>query len=48
VLWHCCAVFAGVDLGGEFLVLTDPAVETLTAQHADFDLHHVEPAGVLG
>jgi hypothetical protein len=26
----------------------DAAVETLATQHADLDLDHVEPAGVLG
>ena len=28
--------------------VVDSAVEALAAQHADFDLDHVEPTGVLG
>ncbi len=28
--------------------LTDAPIETLPAQHADLDLHHVQPTGVLG
>ena len=37
----------GGDLGDELVALFDAAVETLAAEHADFDLNHVEPAGVL-
>src|ERR1051326_4882093 len=29
-------------------MLSDASIQTLTAQHADFDFHHVEPARVFG
>jgi hypothetical protein len=32
-----------IDLGYEKLAFADEAIQTLTAQHADFDFHHVEP-----
>jgi hypothetical protein len=32
----------------EALLAIDASVETLTAQHADLDFDHVEPAGVFG
>ena len=41
-------MFPGGDLGDELLLAVDAPVEALAAQHADFDLDHVEPAGVLG
>jgi hypothetical protein len=37
-----------VDLGNEPVTAFDAAIETLAFEHADFDLNHVEPAGVLG
>src|SRR5271165_6643077 len=37
-----------VDLGDEPVTAFDAAVETLAFEHADLDLNHVEPAGVLG
>ena len=37
-----------VDLGDKDLTRTDSAIQTLPAQHADFDFHHVEPTGVFG
>ena len=40
--------FPGGDFGFEALPGSDPAVEALAAEHADFDLDHVQPAGVLG
>jgi len=36
------------DLGFEPTALADAAVQTLAAQHADFDLDHVQPTGVFG
>ena len=36
------------DLGFHVLSVVDAPVEALGAQHADFDLDHVQPAGVLG
>src|ERR1039457_3137437 len=39
--------FPGSDLGYEFLLGGDAPVEALTAQHADLDLDHVQPAGML-
>jgi hypothetical protein len=38
----------GGDLGDQKFAIGDAAVETLATQHADLDLDHVEPAGVLG
>ena len=37
-----------VDLGNEPVAAFDAAIETLANEHADPDLNHVEPAGVLG
>ena len=37
-----------VDLGNEAIAAFDAAIETLAFEHADLDLNHVEPAGVLG
>src|ERR1700722_13162395 len=37
-----------VDLGDEPVAAFDAAIETLAFEHADLDLNHVEPAGVLG
>ena len=34
--------------GGEPGVAVDASIEALAGQDADLDLHHVEPAGVLG
>ena len=36
--------FPGGDFGFEALPGSDPAVEALAAEHADFDLDHVERA----
>jgi hypothetical protein len=36
------------DLGFEPVAFADAAIQTLPAQHADFDLDHVQPTGVLG
>ena len=36
------------DLGFEPTALADAAVQTLAAQHADFDLDHIQPTGVFG
>ena len=36
------------DLGDEAVAAFDAAVEALAFEDADFDLNHVEPAGVLG
>src|SRR5271157_5325744 len=36
-----------VDLGNEPVAAFDAAIETLAFEHADLDLNHVEPAGVL-
>jgi hypothetical protein len=46
----CCIALAlpGGDFGNEPLALGDAPVEALAAQHAEFDLNHVEPAGVFG
>ena len=35
-------------MGYELLLVSDASVQALAAQHADLDLDHVEPAGVLG
>jgi hypothetical protein len=40
--------FPGADFGLEALASTNPTVEALAAEHANFDLDHVQPAGVLG
>src|SRR3982074_2498872 len=40
--------FPGVDFAAEPVWVVDSAVEALAAQHADLDLDHVEPTGVLG
>ncbi len=37
-----------VDLGNQPVAAFDAAIETLAFEHADLDLNHVEPAGVLG
>ena len=37
----------GVDLGNEPVAAFDAAIEALAFEHADLDLNHVEPAGVL-
>src|SRR5262245_29201711 len=36
------------DLFDERRLVWDPTIEALVDHHADFDLDHVEPAGVLG
>jgi hypothetical protein len=36
-----------VDLGNEPVTAFDAAIETLAFEHADLDLNHVEPTGVL-
>ena len=41
-------VFPGGDLGDDFLLVVDASVQALTAQDADLDLDHVQPAGALG
>ena len=38
----------GVDFGNEAIAAFDAAIEALAFEHADLDLNHVEPAGVLG
>jgi hypothetical protein len=35
------------NLGNEAAAAFDAAIEAPTAQHADFDLDHIEPAGML-
>jgi hypothetical protein len=35
------------DLGEDRLLVVDAAVEALAAQDADFDFHHIQPAGVF-
>jgi hypothetical protein len=35
------------DFGYEGLPVADAAIQTLAAQHADLDLHHVEPTRVF-
>src|ERR1700738_1717247 len=40
--------FPGVDFAAEPVWVVDSAVEALAAQHADLDLDHVEPTGMLG
>src|SRR5262249_42151393 len=37
----------GGDLGHDTVALANAPVEALPAQHADLDLDHIEPAGVL-
>ena len=37
-----------VDLGNQPVGAFNSAIETLAFEHADLDLNHVEPAGVLG
>ena len=37
-----------VDLGDEPIIAFDAAIEALAFEHADLDLDHVEPTGVLG
>ena len=37
-----------VDFGNQPVGAFDAAIETLAFEHADLDLDHVEPAGVLG
>src|SRR5271166_2125281 len=37
-----------VDLGNQPVGAFDSAIETLAFEHADLDLNHVEPAGMLG
>jgi hypothetical protein len=36
-----------IDFGDEDVTLADAAIQTLTAQHTDFDFHHVKPACVF-
>ena len=36
------------DFADEVFGVVDSAIQTLTAEHADLDLDHVEPAGMLG
>jgi hypothetical protein len=36
------------DFTAEPFCVVDSAIEALAAQHADLDLDHIEPAGVLG
>jgi hypothetical protein len=38
----------GADSDWGPLASTNPTVEALAAEHANFDLDHVQPAGVLG
>ena len=38
----------GGDFGLEALLAVDAPIQALTAQHANLDLDHVQPAGVLG
>jgi hypothetical protein len=40
--------FPSSDLGNETITIWDAPIQALAAQHADLDLDHVEPAGVLG
>ena len=40
--------FPGVDFAAEPIWVVYSAVEALAAEHADLDLDHVEPAGMLG
>src|SRR3954447_10006923 len=40
-------LFPGGNFGDEAVARADAAVEALAAQHADLDLNHVEPAGML-
>jgi len=46
----CCVSLSlpSENFGLEALPSTDAAVEALAAEHADFDLDHVEPAGAFG
>jgi hypothetical protein len=37
----------GGGLGGQVFATLDATIEALDSQHADLDLHHVQPAGVL-
>ena len=43
---HCDDAPSG-DLGDQGRLVWDAAVEALTDHYTDFDLNHVEPAGVL-
>ena len=36
------------DFADEALGVVDSAIQALAAEHADLDLDHVEPAGMLG
>jgi hypothetical protein len=36
------------SLTWKLLHVLDSAIEALASQHTDLDLHHVEPAGMLG
>jgi hypothetical protein len=38
----------GVDLTFKQVPILNPTVQALAAENADFDLDHVEPAGMLG
>jgi hypothetical protein len=38
----------GSDFGYEAFLTVDATIQALTAPHANFDFHHVQPAGVLG
>ena len=35
-------------LGGQLFDTVDAAIKALGRQHADLDLHHVQPTGMLG
>jgi hypothetical protein len=37
-------LFPGGDFGFQPLAIGNAAVKTLGVQHADFDLHHVQPS----
>ena len=38
----------GRGLGGQLFDTVDAAIKALGRQHADLDLHHVQPTGMLG
>src|SRR3979490_3261937 len=40
-------LFPGSDLGEDRFLVVDAAVQALAAQDADFDFHHVQPAGMF-
>ena len=41
-------LLASGDFADEALGVVDSAIQALAAEHADLDLDHVEPAGMLG